>query len=156
MKAAGIAGATAAEAERQLKGFIDKFEPAHRRLIRGVRRALRKRLPRFNELVYDNYNFFVIGYGPTERPSEAIISLVAGANGVSLCFLRGATLRDPGSILRGSGNQTRFLRLESVEVLSRPDVDALVTAALSKGKTPAGTRRKLIIRSVSAKQRARR
>jgi uncharacterized protein YdeI (YjbR/CyaY-like superfamily) len=23
-------------------------------------------------MVYDNYNFFVIGYGPTERPSDAL------------------------------------------------------------------------------------
>jgi hypothetical protein len=30
--------------------------------------VLRQRLPTANELVYDNYNFFVIGYSSTERP----------------------------------------------------------------------------------------
>ena len=65
-----------------LAGFIGKFAPEHQRLIRNVRTALRRRLPTANELVYDNYNFFVIGYSPTERPSDTIVSLAAGANRV--------------------------------------------------------------------------
>ena len=31
---------TSAEAEKQLKGFIAKFEPKHQALIRAVRKAL--------------------------------------------------------------------------------------------------------------------
>ena len=81
---------TGPDPEKQLKSFIDKFEPKHQALIRSVRGALRKRLPTANELVYDNYNFFVIGYCPNERPSDSIISTAAGANGVGLCFIRGA------------------------------------------------------------------
>jgi len=100
----------------------------------------------------------VIGYSPTERPSDAIVSMAAGANGVGLCFLRGATLPDPKKILLGSGNQTRFIRLETVDVLARADVEALIAAAISQSKTPfrASGQSKLIIRSVSAKQRPRR
>ena len=80
MKAvARVSRPTAADAEKQLKAFIDKFEPKHQALIRAVRRALRKRLPSAHELIYDNYNFFVIGYSPTERPSDAIVSIAAGA-----------------------------------------------------------------------------
>ena len=56
---------------------------------------MRKRLPTANELVYDNYNFFVIGYSPTERPSDSIFSIAARANGVGLCFIYGASA--PGS-----------------------------------------------------------
>jgi hypothetical protein len=149
---------TAAAAEKQLKTFIDKFEPKHRTLIRAVRRALRKRLPAAHELVYDNYNFLVIGYSPTERPSDAILSIAAGASGVGVCFIRGAKLRDPKKILSGSGNQTRFLRLASADVLAQPEVEALVAAAIAQAKAPARPtgRRQLIIRSISAKQRPRR
>jgi hypothetical protein len=127
-------------------------------LIRAVRKALRKRFRTAFELAYDNYNFFVIGYSPTERPSDAIVSIAAGANGVGLYFLRGATLRDPKKVLLGSGNQTRFIRLESVDVLARPEVEALLNAATAQAKTPmrATGRGQLIIRSVSAKQRPRR
>jgi hypothetical protein len=158
MKAAKSPTRKSADAASQLKGFIAKFEPKHQRLIRAVRTALRRRLPTANELVYDNYNFFVIGYAPTERPSDAIVSIAAGANGVGLCFIHGASLPDPKKILLGSGNQTRFIRLESADVLARPEVEALVAAAVAQSKTPVPStgRGKLIIRTVSAKQRPRR
>jgi hypothetical protein len=147
-----------ADAEKQLKGFIEKFEPKHQTLIRAVRKALRKRLPTANEFVYDNYNFFVIAYGPTERPSECILSMFASANGIGVCFLWGAKLPDPKKILRGSGNQVRSIRVETVDVLARPEVEALIAAAVDRAKSPLpeSGRGKLIIRSVSAKQRPRR
>jgi hypothetical protein len=146
------------EAENRLKLFVDKFEPKHRALIRATRKALRNRFPTAHELVYDNYNFFVIGYSPTERPSDAIVSIAAGANGIGLCFIRGASLSDPKKILLGSGKQTRFIRLESSGVLARPEIEALIAAAIAQSKTPLRTtgRGMLIIRSVSAKQRSRR
>jgi hypothetical protein len=146
------------EAENRLKSFIDKFEPGHQKLIRAVRRALRNRFPAANELAYDNYNFLAIGYSPTERPSDAVVSIAAGSNGVGLCFIHGAKLPDPKGILLGSGNQTRFIRVGSVDVLARPEVGALLAAAVARSRTPfqASGRGKLIIRSVSAKQRPRR
>jgi hypothetical protein len=148
----------AATPARQLAAFIAKFDAADQRLIRGVRSALRKRLPTANELVYDNYNFFVIGYGPTERPSDAVLSLAARANGVGLSFLYGAKLPDPAGILLGSGSQNRFIRLDSPQVLKRPEVEALIAAAVARAPVPfpAGGRGRLIIRSISAKQRPRR
>ena len=149
---------TMTDPKKQLESFIRKFAPSDRRLIHAVRRALRKRFPAANELVYDNYNFFVIGYSPTERPSDAIVSMAARANGDGLCFIRGATLPDPDKLLLGSGNQTRFIRLESAAVLDRPEVETLIAAAIAQARVrlPAAGRGKLIIRSVSAKQRPRR
>jgi Domain of unknown function (DU1801) len=159
MKAAANAARPApADAEQQLRGFVDKFRPKHQTLIRAVRRALRRRFPTAYELAYDNYNFFVIGYSPTERPSDAIVSMAAGSNGVGLCFIHGATLPDPKKMLLGSGSQTRFIRLESADVLTRPEVEALIVAAIAQAKAPLRPtgRATLIIRSVSAKQRPRR
>jgi hypothetical protein len=144
--------------EIQLASFIAKFDAKERRLIRGVRGAVRRLFPTAYELVWDNYNFFVIGYSPTERPSDAIVSIAARANGVGLCFIRGAGLPDPKRLLLGSGAQTRFIRLESPAVLRRPEVRALIAAAIARARKPLpkSGRGKVIIRSVSAKQRARR
>ncbi|MFI5117635.1 MAG: hypothetical protein ACHP8B_13170 [Terriglobales bacterium] len=147
------------EAEKQLQSFINKFSPNDQALIRSLRQALRKRLPSANELVYDNYNFFVVGYSSTERPSDSIVSLAAGANGVGLSFpYCGARLPDPHKLLLGSGHQNRFIRLDSAGVLARPEVEALIAAAVGMAKMPLPTngRGTLIIRSVSAKQRPRR
>ncbi|MDB4892132.1 MAG: hypothetical protein JWL61_3987 [Gemmatimonadetes bacterium] len=149
---------TSDDAERQLDGFIDKFDEKSQKLIREVRKAMRKRLPTANEMVYDNYNFFVIGYSPNDRPSDAIFSIAAGASGVSVCFIQGARLEDPDKLLSGGGVQTRFLRVESAKDLARPEVESLLSAALAQAKTPLPPtgRGTLVIRSVSAKQRPRR
>ncbi len=144
--------------ESQLRGFIGKFDPENQRLIRAVRKALRARFSTAFELAYDNYNFFVLGYSPTERPSDAVVSMAAGASGVGLCFIRGAGLPDPRKILLGSGSQTRFIRLPSADVLRRPEVKTLIAAAVAQSRAPfrkAG-RPTLVIRSISAKQRPRR
>src|SRR6478609_3561143 len=99
------ARAAAGAPAKQVTGFIAKFDPQVAKLIRACRAELRKLLPTAIELVYDNYNFFVIGYASTERVSDAIVSLAAAANGVGLSFYHGATLRDPKKLLLGSGKQ---------------------------------------------------
>ena len=142
---------------RQLDLFLAKFEPKTRSLIKAARGVLRRLWPAANELVWDNYNFFVIGYCTTERPSSAIVTIAAAANGVGISFYRGASLPDPKRVLLGSGAQNRFIRLESVATLARPEVRALLAAAARQERPPfAQTRGKLIIRSISAKQRPRR
>jgi hypothetical protein len=138
--------------------FIGKFDPKAASLIRACRAEMRKLLPTAIELVYDNYNFFVIGYSPTERASDAIFSIAAAANGVGLAFLQGATLSDPKKLLLGSGKKNRFVRLPTLATLKCPDVRELIHAALTQARTPLPPTGGgyLIIKSVSAKQRPRR
>jgi hypothetical protein len=157
MPTAPKTAASSASAEKQLAQFISKFDAKNQALIRSIRRALRKRLPAANELVWDNYNFFVIGYSATEKPSDSVLSLAAAANGPGLSFYRGASLPDPHGILQGSGVQNRFIRLESAKTLARPEVEALIAAAVAQMRVPLPRtgRGRLIIRSVSAKQRPR-
>jgi hypothetical protein len=145
------------DATNQLNGFIAKFHPAMAKLICQCRAAMRKRFPTANELVYDNYNFFVIGYGPTERPSDCVVSLAANSKGMNLNFLYGSQLPDPHKILQGSGSQNRFLRLEGAATLSKPEVRKLLTLAAAQAEAPfrESGGGKLIIRSVDKKQRPR-
>lgn len=145
------------EAEEQVQGFIDKFDPANQTLIRAVRKALRKRFSGAYELVYDNYNFFVIGFSPTERPTDAIVSMACSANGVGLAFpYCGTKLPDPHKVLRGSGTSNRSIHLESAATLARPEVVDLIDAAIAICKPLAAGKGSVVIRSVSAKQRLRR
>jgi Domain of unknown function (DU1801) len=159
MKSArNVASKTGGSNEKQLAGFIAKFDAKNAALIRSVRKALRKRMPSANELVYDNFNFFVIGYCSTERPSDCIVSIAAAANGVGLSFYYGATLPDPHKLLLGGGSQNRFLRLESAATLARPEVEELIASAIAQGETPLplSGKGKLIIRSIAKKQKPRR
>jgi hypothetical protein len=146
-------------AEEELESFIIKFAEPMQDLIRGCRAEMAARFPDAVQLVYDNYNFLVIGFGPTPRVSEAIFSLAAYARGVNLCFLQRATeLPDPTSILRGSGKVVRNVALAAPQDLRRDEVGAIVEAALGLAVVPmdASSGHELIIKSVSAKQRPRR
>jgi len=149
---------SSASPSKQLADFIAKFDPKIAKQIRSSRQVLRKRYPSANELVYDNYNFFVIGFSTTLRPSDCMFSLAANAKGVGLSFYYGSTLPDPHKILLGSGNQNRFVRLESAATLSEPAIKQLMDAAAAQAKPalPSTGKGQLIIRSVAAKQRPRR
>ncbi|MGY4771228.1 DUF1801 domain-containing protein [Kribbella sp. CWNU-51] len=146
-------------AEADLAGFIDKFAPDTQDLIRRCRTKVRAVFPDAVELVYADYTFLVIGYGPTARLSQSIFSLAAQKRGVNLCFLqRLAELPDPTSILRGQGNTVRSVRLTAAEDLDRRDVRDLIEAELRLAAVPmeAAVGPRLIIRSVAARQRLQR
>jgi hypothetical protein len=119
---------------------------------------MRKRLPGAVEIVYDNYNALAIGFGPSERASEAIFSIALYPRYVSLFFLQGAKLSDPHRRLQGSGNVVRYIKLNDLDVLDEANVRSLMDEALRNTKVPIDPkkRRQMIIKSVSAKQRPRR
>jgi hypothetical protein len=146
------------DAEVQVASFIQKFEPKTQTLIRSLRKALGKRLPTANQLVYDNYNFFVIGYCTTERPSDCILSIAAAANGVGLLFYYGATLPDAHHLLLGDGKQNRFYPARVVGDSCPPRGRCPDCRGRRSGKTPLPKtgQGQLIIRSISKKQRPRR
>jgi hypothetical protein len=145
-------------ASKQLATFLAKFDSKVAKLIRMCRAELRKLLPTSVELVYDNYNFFVIGYAATDRTSDCIVSIAAAANGVGLSFHQGASLPDPKKLLLGAGKQNRFIRLPTAELLRSPAVLALIREAVAQAKTPLPTTGGgyTVIKSISTKQRPRR
>lgn len=149
-------GTARSEVERHVAGFIARYAPPLARELRACRRAMRARFPRGVELVYDNYNALVFGYGPSERPSEALLSLAAYPRWVTLCFLQGAQLQDPAHLLSGSGRQVRSLRLAGAADLALPEVGALIDAARAGVRWQAAAALHTVIRSVSARQRPRR
>jgi hypothetical protein len=143
--------------EQQLAGVLARYDPAVAARARQARARLRKRLAGAVEIVYDNYNALVIGFGPTERPSDAVFSIAVYPRWVSLFFLRGAVLHDPRGLLRGSGARVRSVVLEDAAQVDAPGVRALIAQAL-KASPPfdGGRKRRLVVRSVSASQRPRR
>jgi hypothetical protein len=145
--------------QAQLDDFLDKFTPPIADDARVALRRMRARLPGAIELVYDNYNALAIGFGPSERTSEAIFSIALFPRWVSLFFLlNGTRLRDPDCFLEGSGNQARHIKLDNGAMIDDHGVQDLIAQALELAPRPIDPSqpRRLIIKSVSAKQRPRR
>ena len=141
---------------RELVALLARFDPAIRTLVREARTTLRRRMPTAIELVYDNARALAIGFASSDRTSDTIVSLAVYARGVNLYFMYGAALPDPHHLLRGSGHQGRFVRLESVEMLDTREIDDLLTAAIAEGDTPLpkSGRGRFVIKSISPARRS--
>ena len=143
--------------EQQLVSFLAKYSPEIASVADTIRAKMRKLYPTALELVYDNYNALVIGYGATERASDAIFSIALYPRWVTLFFLHGVGLPDPQKLLKGGGSVVRQIRLDSIAMLDDPGVRALMKEAVSRAAVPFDPKgaHRLIIKSISAKQRAR-
>ena len=145
-------------AEAEVRMLIDKFAPAHERLIGTMRQCLRKRLPTSHEVVYEYRDCFVISFSPNEHGYEGVLGIRASADGVQLFFNRCKELPDPAKLLQGSGSQCRTIDMEGASTLTRPEVTRLIDEAIARNRVPfarAG-RGSVVIRSASAKKRRRR
>ena len=144
--------------EKRFEQFLAEFEPEMAALGRAAVARLRKMLPSADVMIYDNYNFLVTGLSPSDRPSDAVLSVALSARSVALCFLQGAALPDPSRILRGSGKAVRNIRLQSEEDFGRSEVAILIDLAIMNARVPFDHGRKgtLYVKSVSAKKRPRR
>lgn len=145
-------------AAAQLKGFLAKFNPEVAATAKACIAVMRKRYPTAVRIVYDNYNALVVGFGPSERASEAIFSIAVYPRWVNLFFLQGARLPDPEKLLLGSGNIVRRIMLRTVDDLNVPGVIKLMREAVRRAERPfaAEGKGRLVVRAISAKQRARR
>ena len=59
----------------QLKSFLAKYSPEVAAVARDALAAMRRLVPGATELVYDNYNALAIGFGATDRSSDAVFSI---------------------------------------------------------------------------------
>lgn len=143
--------------QEQLDGFIDKFTPDIAATIRRAMAMVSARLPGATIMVYDNYNALAIGFGASDKVRSIICSVAGYPRWVSLFLSNGPTLPDPDGLLEGEGGAVRHVKLIG-DRMDSPAVAALIDAAAASVALPidpAGEGR-LIIKSISAKQRARR
>ena len=117
----------AADPELQLASFLEKYTPEIASLAEDILVVMRK-LSQTVELVYDNYNALAIGFGPSERTSEAIFSIALYPKWVSLFFLQAKGLQT-ANLLKGSGNVLKHIVLPSPHMLHDPAVQALMHEA---------------------------
>lgn len=142
----------------QVDALIARYTPEIAAALAACRRQLRERVPRGYELVYDNYNALAIGYAYADKASASLVSIAGYPRWVTLFLLYGKGLPDPEGLLEGEGVRVRSIRLASPADLARPAVQQLLTLALAPHEADfaAAPPLQTVIKSVAAKQRARR
>lgn len=152
----------AAGDEQQLKACLARFPAPLARLAGTLRSRLRTRLPGLFELVYsyENQGSLVISYSPTDRGIDGVCAIAVHPGELRLCLGRGAELTksDPLELLKGSGKTVRHVMLTKISEFERPEVQALLAAAIQLAKLPPESERKgvLVVKTASRKQRVRR
>lgn len=140
----------------QLERAIDEYTTEVADVARGALARLRKLAPGAVQLVYDNAYALVIGFGATDRASEAVLSVAIYREHVTVCFLWGAELPDPEGLLQGAGRQVRHIRLAAAKDLDRAAVKTLLRAAVAHSETPfSKTGGRMEVRAVSKNKKPR-
>jgi len=143
--------------QEQLDGFIDKFAPDIAATIRRAVAMVSARLPGATILVYDNYNALAIAFGASDKRQSIVCSVAAYPRWVSLFLSNGPALPDPEGLLEGEGSTVRHVKLID-DLMDSRAVAALIDAAVASVALPIdpASEGRLVIKSISAKQRPRR
>jgi hypothetical protein len=144
-------------AQQQLDSFIDKFAPEIAAQARRALAMVSARLPGATVLAYDNYNALAIAFGSNDKLSGVVCSVALYPRWVSLFLSNGPSLPDPAGLLEGEGGTVRHIKLID-DRLDDPAVWALLDAAAASVKLPIdpAAENRLVIKSISARQRPRR
>ncbi len=143
--------------EAELDGFLGKFMPAIAQQASAVIAVMRARLPGATILVYDNYNALAVAFGPNDKTRAVAFSIAVYPRWVSLFLAGGPYLDDPDGLLKGEGSTVRHVVLKDAADIDDPRIVALVDQALARCEPPMPPEGgRMVIRSVSAKQRPRR
>ena len=145
------------EARLQLETFFDKYSVDIASEGRALLERLEARVPGATIMVYDNYNALAIGFAAEDRVSTVVLSIALYPKWINLFFMRGVELGDRHGLLKGEGSKVRHVPRVTRASLDDDRIDALIDQALAIAQPPIDPSLpgKLLIKSISARQRAR-
>ena len=111
---------------RTVEGISVELRQEHCRVGANGGEQAAEQVPGAIEMAYDNYNALVIGFGPSEKASLAVFSIVLYPRYVSLAFLQGAGLPDPAKRPQGDGKVVRAVRITTANMLEEPEIRKLI------------------------------
>lgn len=124
--------------ETQIATWFARYDAPIAKVGKALRAKLRARLPGLTELVYvyERQGSLVFSYSPTEAGAAGVAGVAVYPDRVSLFLAGGPALSkaDPKKLLRGSGKTVRHVELDSVDAFDRPEIEALIAAAIDAAK----------------------
>ncbi|MBL8241324.1 MAG: hypothetical protein JNM66_28125 [Bryobacterales bacterium] len=125
-------------------------------LALAMRQMVLEEAPNAMETPYAVTNAVSIGYSFTGRAVDLFVHIAAYESWVNLGFNEGASLADPGCILRGEGLKIRFIRISSLADLERPFVRRFVQQAATAAKKPVAVDLGKAVQVLAERKRKRR
>ena len=103
----------------QLTGLLENKTPAIRELYLNTHRLVLETLP---DVIYSvDCKDAMLGYGARQYGYDGwgMAALAAHSKWVSLMFMHGVDLEDPGKLLEGTGKKMRHVKIHSPEQLEK-------------------------------------
>lgn len=114
----------------ELGPFLARYEEVVRSLTLGLRAIIVEELAPCHEYIFEMRSKVVLLYGASERAiADGICGISVFRRHVTLTFVEGADLQDPGQLLQGAGKTMRHVRVASWAVLNRRELRAFLRQA---------------------------
>ena len=141
----------------ELKEFLKPFPADVQKTALRLRKFVWDMLPEANELIYDNYNAVVIGFGVSDNAGSAFCSVAVYAKYSNFGFFPGTNIPDPKKLLKGGGSTYRYIRVESIEDFPVDDMKKMLADAWinanAKMKGEQTLKGVTMVKSISPKKR---
>lgn len=148
------------EDRKQLLRFLEPFDRETIDTVMWLRDFAWDLLPQTNELIYDNYNAVAFGWSVTEKLGQTTcsVAVIRSNQNIHFGFYRGNLLSDPEKMLKGKGNQYRYILVKDKKEFPKSYIrklvqQALVNALLGVKNDAEIVSGKTIVRSISEKKR---
>lgn len=115
-------------ARQQLEQTLEGKPEALRDVSQGILKLIRSALPQVEERLNPWRMYSFVGRGH-------FCYLAVSSRHVSLGFLQGTSLQDPGGLLEGTGKYFRHVKFRAVEDLERPGLRELIAQAVDLDKS---------------------
>jgi hypothetical protein len=143
----------AKKASHDLLKFLIPFPAEVQETALWLREFVWDFLPESNELIYDNYNALVIGFGTSDKASDGYCSIAVYARYVNFGLLRGSEISDPKKILNKKNSLYRKMAVKGKEEFPKTYMKKLLKEAyknsLSRLKGKQSLKGKIITKSIS-------
>jgi hypothetical protein len=119
------------EQTQDLLRFLKPFSSEIQKTVLRLREFVWDMYPQTNELIYDNYNALAFGWSPTDKVGHTFCSVAIGrsSKNIHFGFYWGSEINDPNKILRGQGNQYRYILVDHFETFPRTYIKKLIAEA---------------------------
>lgn len=142
---------------KELHEFLKPFPEDVREVTLWLRDFVWEQYPDSNELIYDNYNALVVGFGLTDKAPDVFCSIAVYANYVNFGFLRGSEIPDPDKILNGTGSLYRKLSVKDKKEFPQASIKKLMKTAYANAQSQLKEKQtlkgKVMVKSVSEKKK---
>jgi hypothetical protein len=123
-----VARAPGRVAEEDVEVLFRDASDVQRRIVRALRALVRRAAPGADEsILWGALSYHRPEVGGRIKGAVGLIELAG--DGVRLGFVHGARLRDPARLLEGEGVSKRFVRVDSLADVERPELGQLVREA---------------------------